>query len=115
AKSYVCSRKANWSGGVHCCVCSVVTKSLRDTRRPRLFRSGSINSGDQSFHSREGNSSGNSQSVSGILLRLPLENHSRQKQRTSRRCARNCSSWANSVSAGDRHWIDTLAKTACAV
>ena len=42
-------------------------------------------------------------------------NHSRQKQRTSRPCAKNCSSWANSVSAAGHHWIDILPKTACAV
>ena len=115
AKSCVCSLKASWNAGERCCVCSAVMKSLRGTRRPRSFRSGSINSGDRSFHSRAGNFSGNSRSESGTLLRSPLENRSRQKQPTSRPCARSCSSWANSVSAAGRHWIDILPKTACAV
>ena len=112
AKSSVCSRKANWNEGGRCCVCSAAMKSLRGTRRPRSSPYGSINSGDRSFLSKAGNFSGNSRSESDIPLRWRLENHSRQKQPTSRPCARSCSSWANSVSAADRHWIDILPKTA---
>ncbi|KAG0505388.1 MAG: hypothetical protein Udaeo_12720 [Candidatus Udaeobacter sp.] len=114
AKSCVCSRKGNWNEGGRCCVCSAVMKLLRGTRRPRSFRSGSINSGDRFFHSRAGNFSGSSQSESGTRLPSPLENRSKQKQRTSRPFARSCSSWANSVSAAGRHWIGILPKTACA-
>src|SRR5262249_33535991 len=115
AKAYVFSRKASWNEGVRCCVYSAAMKLLRGTRRLRSFRSGWINFGAQSFHSKAENFSGNFRSEFGTLLRSPLENQSRQKQPTSRPCARNCSSWANSVSAAAHHWIDILPKTACAV
>ena len=67
AKSCVCSQRASWNAGERCCVCSAGMKSLRGTRRPRWLRSGSINSGDRSFHSRAGNFSGSSPSESGTL------------------------------------------------
>ena len=71
-------------------------KSLRGTRRLRSFRSGLMNSGDRSFHSKGGNFFRKfPKRLSGLLLPSPLENHLRQKQRTLRPCARNCSSWAN--------------------
>ena len=112
AKSSASFRKDNSRARARCCVCAAATKSSRGRRTRRSFRSGSINSGARSFRIKAAALSRNGRGVFRFRSRLRSANRSPPTKRTSRLCARKCSSSANRVSARDR-FCGSISRDAC--